>query len=1622
MSSLVPRARRAARMACVSALTIAGILALVPATAGAQGASEGPPLLTTYGSRAPTGEGDPTYRQVIYFAVPEKTAERLFVRIFDPEAGGKHDLVYGRRDTLTSYIVQGGEGVFTGGIDTAATEATGKTLIEKTFDGDLETDDQWVTLGSVRAGDGDLGDGMRYFRLTVRGTTGNDGNIYGVAVSARRANRMVPPEGLRIFSYDPTIRVADRKHLTELRFQIPEGAKTLNIENFDAAHGMVTLTTRYRSVPLTASGQDNWKSDTVDLVAGEAGDVAAITFFRGREIPNDGTFRLTTDGEPLAFDLSPRMWVPNRRPEIATKVTPLASCRAAVFDGSASTDPDGDRLIHRWRLADGTVVEGQVMVRGYDKPGTYTERFEVEDDSGQVGDGRAKDVTVVIRDRPVARIDAIRDIVPGETVRFDASGSDTNGAGLARAEWSFSDGTRVTGLRVEKSFERPGSYVVGLDVTDDSGHPCDRSRTQRTVRVNAAPVPAIGVDRRVSVGQTVTFDGSASHDPDGHIVSHVWDFGDGAGSKDARATHSYSNPGVYTVTLTVEDETGIANSRQSRTVTIHVNAPPSVAAGTDRHLAIGDLITFDASGSTDPDGALIAYRWDFGDGNGATIERPVHAYTKAGTYIVKLTVEDDSGTDTRFASSEMTVVVNAVPVAIAGVDRRVTASVVDFDGTASRDDDGTIGSYEWDFGDGTTGTGARPSHVYKTPGRYVVKLTVTDTSGTRGGVATDTMVVLVNARPIADAGPDHVAAPGEKVVFQGSRSIDPDGRVASYEWNFKDGTRATGRIVEHAFDKPGKYVVELKVGDDTGDEEAVDFDETIVHVNAKPKADAGTDIRVAPGDTVTLDGGRSTDSDGTIAEWRWDFSDRDTPAQGKVVTRTFDKPGIYTATLTVADDSAVDNSVDSDEVRISVNHRPVADAGSDIVNASGFVAFDGTRSVDADGDGLTYTWDFGEGTTATGAKVEHRYAAGGTYPVVLTVDDGTGLKNASSSTAIKVHINRPPMAVAGGNKQLCSGDVLVLDGSKSRDPEGGVLRFAWDFGDGTKSTIVNPTKIYKVPGVYPVTLKVEDDSGFSNGTHTDRISVIVNPAPIADAGPDIKVCSNTPVAFDGSKSSDVDGVVNRYSWDFGDGNQGGGNRPTHIYRNPGAYRMTLTIEGDQLSQCDNIARDTAVVTVVEAPEAIVAAPRAAPVNVAVVFDGSKSVNSAGAVSGWSWDFGDGGTAAGAKASHTFTKPGVYNVDLTIDAPGALAQCRKVSARHRIVINAAPVPMIVSKDDISVGEFALFDASGSRDPDGGIQSYAWDFGDGGKAEGVVARHRFKTPGEHKVTLTVTDETGVANSSVSTVKTVRLHAAPIPRIDGPAKACAGEATMWSARLANGTLGEGAKVNWLFGDGGTSQSRATSHVFARTGHYDVTLHVDDGKGFENSRRNTTKKLHVNAPPHPVASVPRQACPGVAIRLDASGSNDPDGSITSYSWDFGDGTTGTGAAVDHAFEKPGKYKVLLSVADDAKAICSVQKREYVVTVNTPPSADAGGSREVYVGGAADDTLFSGWKSMDTDGNALTYRWKFGEGEEKAGERVRHRFSGPGAYPVTLTVSDTSGLSCGVTSDTVTITVKSRE
>lgn len=257
-------------------------------------------------------------------------------------------------------------------------------------------------------------------------------------------------------------------------------------------------------------------------------------------------------------------------------------------------------------------------------------------------------------------------------------------------------------------------------------------------------------------------------------------------------------------------------------------------------------------------------------------------------------------------------VYNSPPVAIAGDDAygEIGAEIV-FDGSLSYDPDGTITAYEWDFGDGTRSTCPIINHSYSSKGTFTATLYVVDDSGS---LSTDSRNIhILNVPPVAVSCPDAIVYRGDKIVFDGGKSYDPDGFIVSYTWEFSDGVKFYGRVTSRIFYILGTYSVTLTVTDSDGASSSmVSF---ITVLNNPPVANAGPDLAGKTSTKFTFDGSKSFDKDGTIVSYVWKFSDGLMIA-GRVTSRMFSLEGTYTVELTVTDN---DGALSKDYAHIQVS-------------------------------------------------------------------------------------------------------------------------------------------------------------------------------------------------------------------------------------------------------------------------------------------------------------------------------------------------------------------------------------------------------------------------------------------------------------------------------------------------------------------------------------------------------------------------------------------------------------------------------------------------------------------------------------------------------------------------------
>ncbi|MFH1012255.1 MAG: PKD domain-containing protein, partial [Candidatus Peregrinibacteria bacterium] len=415
-------------------------------------------------------------------------------------------------------------------------------------------------------------------------------------------------------------------------------------------------------------------------------------------------------------------------------------------------------------------------------------------------------------------------------VQFNASALLPTRTKLESLDWDFDgDGTYdLTGddqLNPVYTFNQIGTYNVHLRVVDENN---TVQNYYRAIEIVPSSTPLLSARIEASPGLkgsvpfSVRFDGGNSSSLKSKIIRYEWDFGDGSGVQQGKTvSHVYNTSGTYTVGLTVTEDSGQTDQISVTIEAQGVTSPPKAVIKTVPESSEGQLeatlpakVQFDASKSTDIDGDIVDYEWDFnGDGVADKQGQKVsQTFDAAGTFEVTLTVRDS---EDQSHAATLTVVVTepGVQAVVSAEPAEGTVPLtVHFDGSGSSAFEGSIVSYEWDFGDGSpaTITGATINHRYDMVGTYTAALKVTTNKNQTSQSTLQIFVREVPLRACFEPSRTTGAAP-LSVTFDPKCST---GSVITFSWDFGDGIQSSSRKPAHTFENPGTYTVTLEVADD----------------------------------------------------------------------------------------------------------------------------------------------------------------------------------------------------------------------------------------------------------------------------------------------------------------------------------------------------------------------------------------------------------------------------------------------------------------------------------------------------------------------------------------------------------------------------------------------------------------------------------------------------------------------------------------------------------------------------------------------------------------------------------------------------------------------------------------
>ncbi|MEM7550565.1 MAG: PKD domain-containing protein [Bacteroidota bacterium] len=1050
---------------------------------------------------------------------------------------------------------------------------------------------------------------------------------------------------------------------------------------------------------------------------------------------------------------------------------------------------------------------------------------------------------------------------------------------------------------------------------------------------------------------TVQFSDESSGNPTGWN----WNFGNGNTSNDQNPSATYITPGVYNVSLTL-------NNGNSLTKTAFITVYENPDAGFTADVQVGctpHTVNFQDV-SLAGDGNITEWLWVFGDGGTSTDQNPQYTYSTAGAYSVTLTVTNEFGCQNALTESNFITVSDLN--ANFQVDRDAvceTPATVNFT-NLSTGPDPLI--YNWDFGDGATSSERDPAHTYSSPGTYLVRLELSTSVCT----STDIYEVSID---VGSRNPE-IDIPEISCTQQGIRfSVDNNADIVSWLWNFGDNSTSSLPNPIHVYAGAGDFTVALEV----------EYSDGCTGTNSK-------DISILnpPQPFFTsqenCDRGVTFSNTSNFADsYLWNFGDRSTSTDENPF-HIYSNPGRYTVTLTASNEGCtrvfqqtigVGNPITADfsPDELSSCDTSVATLGGCLPKTINFI----NESISVNG-GVSFMWDFGDGSSSTESEPTHEYTTAGDFTVVLTATDQIGC---TSTIEREVSVVAPEdRSVA--DFQVSKTEVCVLETITLTDnSDGKVDLWCWSLGNGVTISTDQPSLsyIYNEVGVYTVSLSVS-----YKGCLSESVLIKEDLITVLDPSPKFiyeKDCDNpfTITTTNTTQNSDS------FLWSFGDGQTSTEANPVHTYSGRGTYVLSLSATNNSTA-CTVERFD--LVTIYDLQADFEVSNTKVCLNESIEFTNLSSTDAVF----WEWNFGDGRTLV-TDEMHTdisYSTPGTYTIKLTaFDFDG----CTDILEETNLITVADIRGDFQKSNTINYCDSLLVEFGDLSTAFPAIDEWKWGFGDGDSSSLQNPSHTYKDLGNYNVSLTLknaVDECTITKSDAVT------FTEPVPdfRLSRSAY-CADDEITISNRSVNAD-----SYQW-FVNGDTIADVNPTVSFPERGEFNITLNAIDEDGCTNEivRMATIQK--------PVASFEAQQisaeCPPLTTTF-ASTSGDQ---VVRWDWSINNRFFSGLENPTNTFTVPGDYDVSLIVTDDIGCVDSIRIDEFV---------QLGGPLGTYEVNNNEGCLNQNVEFEAFATNTEKYIWDFGNGvvQETKSPRIEHQYTSSGVYTPNLILEDESGCQFGIT------------
>jgi gliding motility-associated-like protein len=1130
----------------------------------------------------------------------------------------------------------------------------------------------------------------------------------------------------------------------------------------------------------------------------------------------------------------------NATPTIAFAGTPTTGCfPLPVQFTDQSTAGSGSIATWEWDFGDGVSSSLQNPAHTYTAAGNYNVSLRIRNSNGCIRT-LSKPQYIQISNGVTANFSnsTPNSCNPPATINFQNL---STGTGVLSSQWSFGDGGTSILANPSHVYAAAGSYTVTLIITTSNG--C----TDTITKVNAISIGSVSASftspDNVCQGAPINFTNTSAPAPS----AATWYFGDGTSTVGVNASKIYSTPGTYTVKMVANFGACI----DSTVKLINVQAKPQALFSATATSSCKPPFTVNFTSNT---AGAVNYNWNFGDGNTGSGPAPSHTYTAYGSYDVTLIVTNALGCNDTLTQPGY-INISPTDVQINGLPRSGCVPFTSAFSVSTTTIDPIV-SYQWNFGDGSTGTGPTPTHIYTTAGIYTVSVIVTTASGC-ADTATVAAGISAGTKPV----PNFTATPRDVCAKLPVNFTDQStGNITQWLWLFGDGGTSTDQNPIYEYQDTGYFDVTLIVWNN-GCPDSIKF---IDYIHVKPPIAAfSTTFNCGNPRQITF-----IDQSIGADQWTWNFGDGNTSTIQNPV-HTYADTGTYTISLTVFNVSTGCDYTQTRTIRI-ISERANFFATDTVICKGSTIGF---NSVGGSNTNIAaYNWNFGDGTlasggTVNGASVTHTYANAGIYDVQLIITDVAGCKD-TLNKPLYIRVNGPTADFAAAVPGSCLNSAVVFNDATVTDGTHAIQQWIWNYGDGTSDTLTAPPfqHTYAGPGVYGVSLKVTDSKGCADSIA--KASLLVISKPLANFGTlDTISCPNKPINF--SNLSTGPGLT--YVWDFGDGNTSNAANPVHNYLLDGIYTVKLVIT-DQYGCTDSITRSTYVNIISPIANFTMSDSVSTCPPLIVQFTNTSTINNT-----VNWDFGDGTSAQVQNPSHFYAFPGTFNVILTVTGPGG---CTDTKQKQIVVrgpqgsFSYAPLggcnPLPITFTGTSVDRI----------------SFIWDYNDGtiNSTPDSVVSHTYTTPGVYVPKMILVDAGG-CQVPITGLDTIRVNGVDARFGLTSNTVCdAGFVNFSDSSASNEAI---VGYTWDFGDGITSTSQNPVHYYAVAGQYFPRLIVRTQSGCVDTATNIAPVKIVASPQAAINATPPGCAPLTATFNGALLVADT--SAMSWNWNFGNGNTST-------------------------------------------------------------------------------------------------------------------------------------